>query len=111
MAVALASAERVFEMLDEPSTEVDRPGEGEARFEREIVFDRVAFRYGDGDPVLSDVSFTLAQGQGGGAGRALRGGEDDARRPAAPVPRSDRRVGSCSTACRSPGSPAARSAR
>ena len=41
MAVTLASAERVFEILDEPSTEVDRPGEGEARFEREIVFERV----------------------------------------------------------------------
>ena len=35
MAVTLASAERVFEILDEPSTEVDRPGEGEARFERD----------------------------------------------------------------------------
>ena len=41
MAVTLASAERVFEMLDEPSTEVDRPGEAAARFERDVVFDRV----------------------------------------------------------------------
>lgn len=63
MAVALASAERVFEILDEPSTEVDRPDEGVARFQREIVFDRVSFRYGGGDPVLSDVSFALAKGQ------------------------------------------------
>ncbi len=63
MAVTLASAERVFEILDEPSTEVDRPGEGPAQFERDIVFDRVSFHYAEGDPVLSDVSFTLPKGR------------------------------------------------
>jgi subfamily B ATP-binding cassette protein MsbA len=63
MAVTLASAERVFEILDEPSAEVDRPGEGEARFEREVVFDRVSFHYGQGDPVLSDVSLSLPKGK------------------------------------------------
>jgi ABC-type multidrug transport system fused ATPase/permease subunit len=62
MAVALASAERIFQVLDEPSTEVDRPGEREASFEREIVFDRVTFRYGGGEPVLSEVSFTIPKG-------------------------------------------------
>ncbi|MGH7579741.1 MAG: ABC transporter ATP-binding protein, partial [Gemmatimonadales bacterium] len=61
--LALASAERIFQVLDEPSAEVDRPGEGEARFEREIVFDRVGFRYGDGEPVLTDVSFTIPKGR------------------------------------------------
>ena len=63
MAVTLASAERVFEILDEPSAEVDRPGEGEARFEREVVFEDVSFRYGSGDPVLSEVSFALPKGR------------------------------------------------
>ena len=63
MAVALASAERVFDILDQPPAEVDRPGEGEARFGREIVFDAVSFRYDGGDPVLSDVSFTLPRGR------------------------------------------------
>jgi subfamily B ATP-binding cassette protein MsbA len=63
MAVTLASAERVFEILDEPSAEIDRPGEGPARFERDIVFDQVSFRYGQGDPVLSDVSFVLPKGR------------------------------------------------
>ncbi len=63
MAVALASAERVFDLLDQPPAEVERPGEGEARFEREIVFDRVSFRYDGGDPVLSDVSFALPRGR------------------------------------------------
>jgi subfamily B ATP-binding cassette protein MsbA len=62
MALALASAERIFQVLDEPSAEVDRPGEGEASFEREIAFDRVTFRYGGGEPVLSDVSFTIPKG-------------------------------------------------
>jgi ATP-binding cassette, subfamily B, bacterial MsbA len=63
MAVTLASAERVFEFLDQPSAEVDRPGEEAARFEREIVFDRVSFRYGDGDLVLTDLSFRLPRGK------------------------------------------------
>jgi len=63
MAVTLASAERVFDFLDEPPTEVDRPGDEIARFDREIVFDRVSFRYGDGDLVLRDVSFGLGKGR------------------------------------------------
>ena len=63
MAVTLASAERVFDFLDQPATEVDRPGEQPARFERDLVFDRVSFRYGDGDLVLSDVSFRLPRGR------------------------------------------------
>jgi ABC-type multidrug transport system fused ATPase/permease subunit len=63
MAITLASAERVFEILDEPSSEIDRPGEGQARFDREIVFDQISFRYGAGDPVLSDVSFSMAKGR------------------------------------------------
>ena len=63
MAVTLASAERVFEFLDQPPSEVDRPGEEEARFERDIAFDRVSFRYGDGDLVLSEVSFRLPRGK------------------------------------------------
>jgi subfamily B ATP-binding cassette protein MsbA len=63
MAVTLASAERVFEFLDQPSTEVERPGEESARFEREVVYDRVSFRYGDGDVVLSEVTFRLPRGK------------------------------------------------
>jgi subfamily B ATP-binding cassette protein MsbA len=63
MAVTLASAERVFEFLDQPPSEIDRPGEQDARFERQIVFDRVSFRYGNGDLVLSEVSFRLPKGR------------------------------------------------
>jgi len=63
MAVTMASAERVFDFLDQPSTEVDRPGDEVARFDREIVFDRVSFRYGDGDLVLREISFGLGKGR------------------------------------------------
>ena len=63
MAVTLASAERVFDLLDQPSSEVDRADDLVARFEREVVFDRVSFRYGDGDLVLRDISFTLEKGK------------------------------------------------
>ncbi len=63
MAVTMASAERVFDFLDQPSTEVDGPGDGVARFDREVAFDRVSFRYGDGDLVLREVSFSLGKGR------------------------------------------------
>jgi len=62
MAVTMASAERIFEFLDQPPSEIDKPDDQPARFERELVFDRVSFRYGDGDLVLSDVSFSLPKG-------------------------------------------------
>lgn len=63
MALAMASAERVYALLDEPSRDVDAPGARPARFERDITFDRVSFRYGTDAPVLSDVSFRVAKGQ------------------------------------------------
>jgi ABC-type multidrug transport system fused ATPase/permease subunit len=63
MAVTMASAERVFDFLDQPSTEADRPGDEVAKFDREVVFDRVSFRYGDGDLDLRDVSFSLGKGR------------------------------------------------
>jgi ATP-binding cassette, subfamily B, bacterial MsbA len=63
MAVTLASAERVFEFLDQPAAELDRPGEEPARFEQEIVFDHVSFQYGKEDLVLQDVSFRLPRGK------------------------------------------------
>ncbi len=63
MAVTLASAERIFDLLDQPPSEIDRPGDEPARFERDVVFDQVSFRYGDGDLVLRDVSFALEKGK------------------------------------------------
>lgn len=64
MAVAMASADRVFELLDLPSDETPRPGEREAAFTHELTFDGVSFRYApDGEPVLRDVSFTVPKGK------------------------------------------------
>jgi len=64
MAIAMASADRVFELLDLPSQEASRPGERSAGFEREITFDQVTFRYEpDAEPVLRNVSFTVPRGR------------------------------------------------
>jgi ATP-binding cassette, subfamily B, bacterial MsbA len=63
MAVTLASAERIFDLLDQPPAELEAPGEAEAKFEREIAFERVSFRYGNGDLVLNEVSFRLPRGK------------------------------------------------
>src|SRR5690606_37389534 len=63
MSLAVASAERVFELLDTPVTEIDRPGEQPVhRFEEAIVFDGVSFAYGDDPPVLRDVSLSVSKG-------------------------------------------------
>jgi subfamily B ATP-binding cassette protein MsbA len=73
MAQALASAERVFEVLDLPAAETDAATGATARFEREIVFEEVCFRYGADEadsrgssassaPVLRDISFTIPRG-------------------------------------------------
>lgn len=63
MATAMASADRVFDLLDIPLTEADHPGEGTATFNRDLVFDRVSFRYPNGAPVLQDVSFSVSKGK------------------------------------------------
>lgn len=64
MAVAMASADRVFELLDLPSDEAPKAGEREAVFAEGIAFDRVSFRYeGSEELVLRDVSFTVPRGQ------------------------------------------------
>lgn len=60
---ALAGAERVFAVLDEPD-ETDTGTDGLARPVRgEIVFDRVSFGYAKDRPVLSDLSLRVKPGQ------------------------------------------------
>lgn len=61
-AIAQASAERVFALLDEPPADTDAPGAVPARFEREIAFDRVSFAYDGGPPVLVDITFSAPKG-------------------------------------------------
>lgn len=64
MAQALASAERVFDILGQPAAELEPEGLEPARFAREIRFDDVGFRYAaDSAPVLEAISFTITRGQ------------------------------------------------
>jgi subfamily B ATP-binding cassette protein MsbA len=63
MAGALASAERVYEVLDLPSSERDAPGESPAAFQQTIEYRGVSFAYADNAPVLHDVSCTVKRGQ------------------------------------------------
>ena len=64
---ALASAERVFDLLDEPEMEADlAPGEAAvlpARVEGRIAFEHVRFGYTPEKPLMRDVSFTAEPGQ------------------------------------------------
>ena len=60
---ALASAERVFEILDETEEEKDQEGALEAQaLAGEIHFKHVFFSYEQGYPVLQDVSFHVPAG-------------------------------------------------
>ena len=63
LAIAEASGERVFALLDLPETERDAPGTPAARFERDLVFEQVTFGYEPDRPVLLDISFTVAKGE------------------------------------------------
>jgi ATP-binding cassette subfamily B multidrug efflux pump len=64
MQSAMASAERIFQLLD---TEVDIQNPKNAvvpkPFRGEVVFDNVCFSYKAGDPVLKGVSFRIAPGE------------------------------------------------
>jgi len=63
MAGALASAERVYEVLDLPTSERDTPGEGPAAFQETIEYRGVSFAYAENAAVLHDVSCTVKRGQ------------------------------------------------
>jgi ATP-binding cassette subfamily B protein len=65
---ASASAQRIFEILDEEPEVVDRPGAADlVAPDGQVQFRHVSFRYGraDGDAplVLDDVSFTIEPGE------------------------------------------------
>src|SRR2546428_7217087 len=63
MAGAAASAERVFEVLDLPADEGDRPGETTAVFRERIEYAHVSFAYGEEAEVLRGVSLAVRRGQ------------------------------------------------
>ena len=60
---ALAAAERIFEVLDTPSTVIEH---AKARllppFHREITYEHVSFHY-DAQPALRDISLTIRAGE------------------------------------------------
>ena len=62
---AMASAERIFEILDARSDVTDAPdAKPLPQIRGRVEFDHVTFRYfGGGEPVLNDVSFTIEPGQ------------------------------------------------
>ena len=62
MSIAVASADRVFGLLDRPQTDVDRPEERPATFASEIRYDHVTFAYDGTTPVLQDICFTVPRG-------------------------------------------------
>jgi len=60
---SLASAERLFEILDSPAEfQRDRGTRDSATFQRELRFDRVNFAYAE-TPVLRDIDLTARKGQ------------------------------------------------
>ncbi|HZN55153.1 MAG TPA: ABC transporter ATP-binding protein [Candidatus Polarisedimenticolaceae bacterium] len=65
MQAAMASAERIFSLLDiEPQlASPPLPFRPAGRSRGEIVFEHVTFGYADGPPVLDDVSFRVAPGE------------------------------------------------
>ncbi len=61
---ASASAGRIFEVLDERASVVERPGATDlVRPLGDVEFDHVTFGYGDGQPVLRDVTLRIAHGE------------------------------------------------
>ncbi len=63
MTTALAGAERVFALLDQPLAEPLEEEGREAEFHKRIEFDQVSFRYGPEEPwVLQDISFSVPRG-------------------------------------------------
>jgi subfamily B ATP-binding cassette protein MsbA len=61
---SLASAERIFEVLDSPTeTSVDGGTITTPVFASTLQFDRVTFAYGDDVPALSNVSFAARKGE------------------------------------------------
>ncbi len=61
---AAASAQRIYELLDEPATVVDRPGAVDlADCRGDVHFDDVSFDYANGTPVLHGFDLRLRPGE------------------------------------------------
>ena len=61
---AMASGQRIFEVLDVPLAIADKPDALEPEtIEGDIEFEHVTFGYNRNQPVLQDISFTVAHGE------------------------------------------------
>jgi ATP-binding cassette subfamily B protein len=64
MQQSMAGAERVLDILDAPLEIQDKPGaEALHKVSGKVTFDHVSFSYGEGIPVLKDVSFVCKPGE------------------------------------------------
>lgn len=63
MQQSIASAERVFALIDAVPEVQDRPDAVNAPIGGDIQFENVSFHYEDGKPVLTDFSLTVKQGE------------------------------------------------
>ncbi len=61
---AIASAERIFSLVDSRPDIADRPGAVDpGTIQGDIVFDHVSFSYEDGNPILQDFSLKVKRGE------------------------------------------------
>lgn len=65
MQAAMASSERIFELLDTPPQIINKPDVArfESRFRGEVVFENVWFAYQNEEWVLRDLSLTIQPGE------------------------------------------------
>ncbi len=59
----VASAERVFELLDAPEEPADAEGRAAAQRHGEVRFDQVSFSYDPAEPLIKDLSLLAEPGQ------------------------------------------------
>jgi ABC-type multidrug transport system fused ATPase/permease subunit len=60
----MAALDKIFGLLDEPPELIDAPGAVSlGRLRGELRFERVSFRYGDGDWALQDIDLAIPPGQ------------------------------------------------
>jgi ABC-type multidrug transport system fused ATPase/permease subunit len=60
----MTAAERIFTIIDEPRTIVDKPGATDfGRVKGEVRFENVEFEYKELEPVLRAISFTINPGE------------------------------------------------
>ena len=90
--LTIVSAERVFELLDEPEETPDAANATTIAAPRGAVqFDDVSFRYKEDVPLIDDMTIDIAPGQNGRDRRANRRRQDDAGEPADAVLRRRQR--------------------